>query len=142
MITIKFKADNFNLKFDLPIENIAELVRKDIEQNLKTPRSFDDSTLTPLTEDYAKLKLRKLGHKRIFDGFRKGKDKLMNSIMKEKVNETHWIVFVGNDNNDIMSYLQKGVRPMAGARRGFGVSKKSVSRMNKILKDKTKISFV
>lgn len=133
MIKVTTNAGGFDLETDLDMGLIAEALRVDIEENLKVVRSFDGSDVTPLKESYAKMKKKKLGHDRIFDGFRKGNDKLMNSIKKKKLNKYEYEVFVGNNNSDIMGYLQEGKKPLAGPRRAFGIDNEGLKRMGDAL---------
>lgn len=143
MISFEFKdIDKFftgNVKFDIPLKDIAEDIRQDVENNLKQSRSFDKSTLAPLKDNaYLKLK-RRIGRPEIFNGLRNGSSKLMNSIKVKKINNNHYQVYIGNNNNDIMYYLQEGKHPLAGIRRAFGVTQKRFSDIADKHNNKTKI---
>lgn len=126
--------DAFDITVDYDLETVAEAIRQDVETNLLKQRSFDNSIVTPLKEDYKKMKLRKLGHARIFDGFRKS-GKLIDSIMLRKINNEYFEIYVGNNNSDIMGYLQAGNKPMAGPRRAFGISESGLKRIARLMKE-------
>lgn len=133
MMNVEVDGKGFNIEIDVDVKVIAEALRQDIEDNLKFVRSYDGSEITPLKDSYAGYKQKKLGHSRIFDGFRKGNDKLFNSIKKKKQNKYEYIIFVGNNNNDIMTYLQQGKSPLAGPRRAFGVDMEGVKRIGEAI---------
>ena len=136
MITFDFDTKNIEyLKADYDLKIVAEAVQKDIEGNLKKVRSYDGSTIAPLKESYAKTKMAKLGHEKIFDGFRKGSKKLMNSIKIKKITNNHYQIYISNkyDNENIMKYLQEGKKPLNGARRAFGIGKAGVKRIAELL---------
>ncbi len=126
------------LYVDIPLKQMAREIKKDNEDNLKAPRSYDGSGLTPLKEGYYKKKKQKAG-KQIFDGFRKGKDKLMNSIIDKKINDNEYHVTVNDKNKMIMYYLQTGAGNMAGQRKGFGINQTGIDRIFK--KYPSKIKF-
>lgn len=131
--------DAFDIECSYDAEIVADAIKSDIESNLLLQRSYDGSQIAELTDKYRKLKLKKLGHARIFDGFREGDAKLINSIMMQKMNDDYYEVYVGNNNSDIMTYLQEGERPMNGPRRGFGISEQSIKRIGRQLNEAVKI---
>lgn len=132
--------DAFDIECSYDAEIVAEAIRTDIETNLVTQRSYDGSTLAPLKQNYKAKKLKALGHARIFDGFRQGEAKLLNSIKMREINKDYYEVYVGNNNSDIMTYLQEGRRPMNGPRRGFGISEQSIKRIGRQLNEAVKIT--
>jgi len=138
MITFDFDTKDIQyLKADYDLKTVAKAVKKDIEENLTTVRSYDGSTIEPLKKTYAKMKLAKLGHTTIFDGFRSGSKKLMNSIKMKKITDTHYQIYISNkyNNENIMKYLQEGKKPLAGARRAFGIGKSGVQRIARLLEE-------
>ena len=143
MISFKFKdIDRFftgKVKFIIPVKDIAEDIWQDIIINLKQSRSFDGSPLAPLKNNaYLRLK-RRIGRPEIFNGLRNGRSKLMNSIKLRKINNNRYQIYIGNNNNDIMYYLQEGKHPLAGIRRAFGVTQKRFSDIADKHNNKTKI---
>lgn len=141
MIKVNFKGfEKFEVKVNLPVPEIAEEVRKEIEDGLKSSRSYDGSNLAPLSIDYARMKKRKLGHANIFDGFRKGSKKLINSIKRKKVSDNVQEIYIGNNNNDIMVWLQTGAGNMKGKRKGFGITENNFRKIAEKFLRKTKIS--
>jgi hypothetical protein len=136
---IEFKVDSNieYLNFDYDLKTVAQAVKKDIEENLTTVRSYDGSTIAPLKPSYAKLKQDKLGSVSIFDGFRKGSAKLINSIRMKKISNYEYEIFVSdaNNNSNIMKYLQEGKKPLAGARRAFGIGKAGVQRVARLIEE-------
>ena len=142
MISIEFNdIDNLfrkEIKLEIPVKKIVEAVKKDVENNLTTVQAYDDSGIAPLKPGYYKQKKEKAG-KKIFDGFRKGSDKLINSVKSKMVNRNEGDIFIGNSNNDIMYYLQEGKSPLAGTRKAFGVSDRVLIKTDSILND-TKLS--
>ena len=56
-----------------------------------------------------------------------------------EMNKDYYEVYVGNNNSDIMTYLQEGRRPMNGPRRGFGISEQSIKRIGRQLNEAVKI---
>ena len=136
MITFDFDTKDIQyLKADYDLKTVAKAVKKDIEGNLKKVRSYDGSDIAPLKDTYAKRKLAKLGHEKIFDGFRKGSAKLMNSIKMERITNDHYRIYVSEDNNNekIMKALQEGKKPLRGARAAFGIGKAGVTRIAELL---------
>lgn len=123
---------------DIPLKQMAREIKKDNENNLKTPKSFDGSGLTPLKDGYYKKKKQKAG-KLIFDGFRKGSAKLMNSVIDRKISNEEYHVTINDKNKMIMYYLQTGAGNMAGVRKGFGINSETVNRIFK--KYPSKIKF-
>lgn len=126
--------DAFNVQVNYDLETVAEAIRQDVENNVVKQRTYDNSPLTPLKPNYKKLKEKKLGHSRIFDGFRKS-GKLIDSIMLRKINNEYFEIYVGNNNSDIMGYLQAGKKPMAGPRRGFGIGESGLKRIARLMKE-------
>jgi hypothetical protein len=140
MITFDFDSkDIYNIHAEVELEIVAKAVKKDIEQNLQKARSYDGSKIAPLKKSYAKTKYNKLRHTRIFDGFRKGKDKLINSVMMKKITDNHYQIFISdrNGNDEIMKYLQEGKSPLAGERRAFGIGKEGVQRIAALIERAT-----
>lgn len=138
MITFDFDTKDIQyLKVDYDLKTVAKAVREDIEENLIEVRSYDGSQIAPLKKSYAKMKSEKLGHTRIFDGFRKGSKKLINSIKMKKINDNHYQIYVSkaNDNENIMKYLQEGKKPLNGPRRAFGIGKAGVQRIAVFLEE-------
>jgi len=120
---------------DIPLKQMAREIKKDNEKNLRTPKSFDGSGLAPLKEGYYKKK--KAG-KPIFDGFRKGSAKLMNSVIDKKISNEEYHVTINDKNKMIMYYLQTGAGNMAGGRKGFGITEGTVNRIFKQYPSKVK----
>lgn len=139
-ISFNLSGDIFNksIDVDIPLTKISSEVKKTVEDNLKAPRSYDGSTLTPLKDGYYKKKKQKSG-KAIFDGFRKGKSKLFNSVISKKISLSEYNVTIEGNNKYIMYYLQTGAGNMAGKRKGFGINDNDVS--NILNKNKAKIIF-
>jgi len=138
MITIDSNLKDIQrLKVDIDLRAVASAARQDIEDNLKEVRSYDGSTIAPLKKSYAEMKRAKLGDRKIFDGFRSGSKKLMNSIKMKKITDTHYQIYISNkyNNENIMKYLQEGKKPLAGARRAFGIGKSGVQRIARLLEE-------
>jgi len=138
MITFDFDTKDIQyLKADYDLKTVAKAVREDIEENLIEVRSYDGSQIAPLKKSYADMKYKKLRQTRIFDGFRKGSKKLINSIKMKKINDNHYQIYVSkaNDNENIMKYLQEGKSPLNGPRRAFGMGKAGVQRIAVFLEE-------
>jgi len=139
-IEFDLNGDLFNkeLFVDVPLKKMSEDIRSSVEKDLKTPKSFDGSVLTPLKDGYYKKKKQKAG-KSIFDGFRTGKNKLFNSVISKKISDNEFHVTMTDKNKAIMYYLQTGAGNMAGERKGFGINK---DKLNGIFrKNNSKIKF-
>lgn len=130
--------ESFDVEIDFDMKTLAEAIQTDITDNLLEARSYDGSRITPLKKSYADRKKKVLGHARIFDGFRQ-ENKLMDSIMLRKINDYEYEVYVGNNNSDIMGYLQAGKSPLAGPRRAFGISQQGLKRVARSLNEAIKI---
>jgi hypothetical protein len=142
MITIDSNLQDIqHLKVDIDLRAVASAARQDIEDNLKEVRSYDGSTITPLKKSYAEMKRTKLGDRKIFDGFRSGSKKLMNSIKMKKITDNHYQIYISNkyNNENIMKYLQEGKKPLAGARRAFGIGASGVKRIARLLEEAIRI---
>ena len=138
MITFDFDTKDIQyLKADYDLKTVAKAVKEDIEENLIEVRSYDGSQIAPLKKSYADMKYKKLRQAKIFDGFRKGSKKLINSIKMKKINDNHYQIYVSkaNDNENIMKYLQDGKKPLNGARRAFGMGKAGVQRIAVFLEE-------
>lgn len=138
MITFDFDTKDIQyLKADYDLKTVAKAVREDIEENLIEVRSYDGSQIAPLKKSYADMKYKKLRQAKIFDGFRKGSKKLINSIKMKKINDNHYQIYVSkaNDNENIMKYLQEGKKPLNGPRRAFGMGKAGVQRIAVFLEE-------
>lgn len=139
MIKVEFTIANDELlnagfQFDLPLKEIAEEVKKNVVKDLTTPKSYDGSGLKPLKPNYAALKRKKLGHDRIFDAFRKGKEKLINSITVKKIsNREYWVIPGTVKNEMIMDKLTKD------GRKGFGITDSSLDKIVQYIIDKFKL---
>ena len=138
MLTFDFKLEGDELTkgvtLDLPLREIANEVKKAVETDLKTPKSFDNSGLKPLSPKYAAYKRKKLGHSRIFDAFRKGKNKLINSVIVKKIsNSEYWVTMSNEKQNMIMAKLQ------SQGRKGFGITETTINRILEFVKNKIKI---
>lgn len=146
MITIDFKLDedffNKTVKVEIPLRKFALEVKKSIESDLKGSRSFDGSGLAPLNKKYAERKRKKLGHSRIFDGFRKGKAKLINSVIVNKISNDEYDITITDANKDIMYWLQTGAPPMNGKRKGFGINDNKVNAIFSKLDKEIKLTYV
>ena len=138
MITFDFDTKDIQyLKADYDLKTVAKAVKEDIEENLIEVRSYDGSQIAPLKKSYADMKYKKLRQAKIFDGFRKGSKKLINSIKMKKINDDHYQIYVSkaNDNENIMKYLQEGKSPLNGPRRAFGIGKAGVQRIAVFLEE-------
>lgn len=144
MIKIDFQdvneLKNIKIDFDVSVEKLAEIIRSDIEKNLKTPKSYNETGLAPLKKNaYYKRKV-KAGRTKIFDGLSNSK-KLMNSVKAKKIDVNTSEVFIENSrkeksdatNAEVMYYLQEGNKPLAGKREAFGITKKSLDLVEKEL---------
>lgn len=134
MISIEIDgAKVFDIMFQVNLQEVAEAIKHDIEDNLMMVRSYDGSQITPLTDDYRKRKLRILKHDKIFDAFRRGQHKLINSVVVRKVTDWHYEVDMRTqENRDIMYRLNEGIG-MAGPRRAFGLGQSGFRRIKKSL---------
>ena len=140
MIGIRIdNRDVFDIEFQLDLQEVAEAVKADIEDNLMLVRSWDGSPITPLSEDYAARKRRHLKHDRIFDAFRTGNSKLINSVRVKKITDFYYEVDMRNQlNRDIMYRLNEGIRTR-GPRRAFGMGEEGMARIKKALEGIIKI---
>ncbi len=140
MIDININGKNaFDIEFQLNLQEVAEAVKADIEDNLMFVRSWDGSPITPLSEDYAERKRKTLGHDRIFDAFRTGNSKLINSVRVKKITDFYYEVDMRNQlNRDIMYRLNEGIR-MRGPRKAFGIGPMGMARIKKVLEGIIKI---
>ncbi len=140
MIDININGKNaFDIEFQLNLQEVAEAVKADIEDNLMLVRSWDGSPITPLSEDYAARKRKVLKHDRIFDAFRTGNSKLINSVRVKKITDFYYEVDMRNQlNRDIMYRLNEGIRTR-GPRRAFGFGPAGMSRIKKVLEGIIKI---
>lgn len=134
MIATEINGKNaFNIEFQLDLQEVAEAVKADIEDNLMLVRSWDGSDITPLSEAYSERKRKTLKHDRIFDAFRRGNSKLINSVRVKKITDFYYEVDMRNQlNRDIMYRLNEGIR-MRGPRRAFGFGKAGMARIKKAL---------
>jgi len=113
------------------VKAIAELVRADIENNLKKGLKYTGGKVAPLK----KSTIQRKGHSRVF--LETGK--LFNSIQVKKVGSAY-VVGVKPDRSDIMKYLQEGEPGKMKARPAFGITKAKLNLfVNKVLKGKKKI---
>jgi len=108
MFNIKIEFQNLDkltsatLSVDIPLKNIAQLIKEDIDKNLQTARSFDGTKIAP----NALRTIREKGHSRVFQG-RTGR--LLNSIRMKANGVNEYEVYVEQGrNNDVMKRLQKG----------------------------------
>lgn len=140
MIDIQINGENaFDIEFQLNLQEVAEAVKADIEDNLMLVRSWDGSPITPLSEDYAARKRKVLKHDRIFDAFRTGNSKLINSVRVKKITDFYYEVDMRNQlNRDIMYRLNEGIR-MRGPRKAFGMGAAGMARIKKALEGIIKI---
>jgi nicotinic acid phosphoribosyltransferase len=55
----------------------------------------------------------------------------------KKINNYEYEIFVSdaNNNSNIMKYLQEGKKPLAGARRAFGIGKAGVQRVARLIEE-------
>lgn len=121
---------NKGFSLELPIKEISDEVKKSVETDLKKPASFDNSSLKPLSRAWIKRK----GHSRIFDGLRKGKQKLFNSVISKRISKNeYWVTFSNDKNEMIMDKLSKD------GRRGFGVTDATLDRIVQYVINKEKI---
>lgn len=125
--------DVFNIEFDVDLLSVAEAIQQDIEDNLMRGRSYDGSAVAALKPKYAERKRKQLGHAKVFDGYRTGSNKLINSVAVRRINDFHYEVYIRGENSQIMGYLQEGRRPLAGPRRAFGLGQSGFRRIKKSL---------
>lgn len=132
MISIRTKTSGVDLSkyFQKKQETLPALILKlmkvtaeEQEENLRTPRSFDGSTLKPLSAKYRLWKSRVLGYTDIF----KGKElKLINSIRQRLINDLHGQVYIDKQRDTVMGYLERG------GRKGFGLGIRLQDKLKKI----------
>ena len=122
MIRIEFQDFDKIVKgftrLEIPVQEVAKEVQALQIEQLSTPKSYDGSQLTPLTKKYRDWKIKKGYPSAIFQLT----GKLLKSIRLKRINKESYEIYIDKDRADIMKYLQKGQRPMAGQRRGFGIS--------------------
>jgi hypothetical protein len=110
------------------VKAIAELVRQDIENNLKKGIKYTGGKVAPLRPATIKRK----GHSRVF--LETGK--LFRSIQVKKVGSAY-VVGVKEDRADIMKYLQEGDSGRMKPRPAFGITKKKLNEfVTKVFKKK------
>jgi len=108
------------------VKAIAELVRKDIENNLKKGIKYTGGKVAPLKPATIKRK----GHSRVF--LETGK--LFKSVETKKVGSAY-VVGIKPERSEIMGYLQEGNEKMK-ARPAFGITKKKLNEfVTKVLKN-------
>ena len=113
------------------VKAIAELVKKDIENNLKKGIKYTGGKVAPLKKSTIKRK----GHSRVF----LDKGLLFKSIEVKKVGGA-FVVGVKEERSDIMKYLQDGDPGRMKARPAFGITKKKLGTfVDAVLKKKSKI---
>lgn len=136
------KVFDLTAKINIPIDKITEEIRHNIEENLKQPKSFDNSTLTPLKKNaYWKRKV-KTGHTKIFDGLSTN-NKLVDAVKSKIINSSESEIYIDSSkkqnskttNAEVMYYLQQGKFPLAGQRRAFGITEKTLKKIDKLLSD-------
>lgn len=141
MFKVEFQdIDKFlksEIKIDLPIGKFAGIIADGITENLKIPKSYDNSRLAPLKKNaYYKRKV-KAGRTKIFDGL-SNSNKLRDSVKVKKISDKEAEVFIANTNkengatnNEVMYYLQEGGGSLAGPRKAFGITEKSLKEIEK-----------
>lgn len=131
-----------DIEFQLHLQEVAEAIKQDIEDNLMKVRSWDGSQITPLAEDYARKKRKQLKHDRIFDAYRRGQAKLINSVIVRKITDTYYEVDMRTAKNaEIMYYLNEGIG-MRGPRQAFGFGELGFKRIRKALDGVIKIKKI
>ncbi len=111
------------------VKAIADLIKNDIENNLKKGIKYTGGKVAPLRPATIKRK----GHSRVF--LETGK--LFKSIQVKKVGSAY-VVGVKEDRSDIMKYLQEGTPGKMKARPAFGITKAKLNQfVNKVLKKKS-----
>jgi phage gpG-like protein len=130
MIGLKIESNIKEFIASLPIslklkpkalEDISEIVRKDIEQNLVTGSGIDGASLTP----------KKRGGRLFYQT-----GTLLKSVQKRTgINEAE--VFINSSRAKIASYLQSGTSKMK-ARPFFGISRRAQLEIDKYLLTKDK----
>lgn len=110
------------------VKAIAELVKKDIENNLKKGIKYTGGKVAPLKKSTIKRK----GHSRVF----LDKGLLFKAINVKKVGSAY-VVGVSENRSDIMKYLQEGNPGVMKPRPAFGITKTKLSLfIDKVLKRK------
>ena len=113
------------------VKAIADLVKNDIENNLKKGLKYTGGKVAPLK----KSTIARKGHSRVF--LETGK--LFNSIKVSKVGSAY-VVGVKENRADIMKYLQEGDPGRMKARPAFGITKTKLKTfVDKVLRNKNKI---
>jgi len=116
----------------IPVKQAADLIRADVENNLNTAQSFDGSEITPLKESYREWKRAKGWST---DIFKAEKLWLIRAVRTKQMGKNRYRVFIADHRAKIMRYLQEGRAPLAGPRRAFGVSKKIIDKITKLMND-------
>jgi phage gpG-like protein len=110
--------DNLKLKENI-LQDIAEIVRKNIEYNIHSGISYKGTPLKP----------NKLGTQLFYHS-----GKLFSSVLKQKT-ISGYEVYISDERKEIAKYLQKGRKNMP-SRPFFGIGNKMKDEIKEYLKDK------
>lgn len=131
MLKIEFEGELKEVKANIPLTQIAELIRRDIENNLQsglTAQGGGVAALRPST-------VRQKGHSRVF--FRTGK--LIRSVKKTRISQNEFEVSIAEPRTSVASWLHFGTARMV-SRPFFGIGNKVLEQIDKAL-TKTEITF-
>ena len=100
------------------------MIKKDNEENLNTPRSFDGSALKPLSTKYLEWKKKHCSSTDIF----KGKElKLIKSVKVRSEGFNKIVIYIDSVRDTIMTYLEES------GRWGWGLSKRIEYKSKQII---------
>ena len=130
MIEVKFSEATFKLDLKLPLEQIAEVVKQGVENNLKGQKTYMGTPATPLELSTIESKRRKGQPLRIFEAT----GKLLKSVFKKKTGENEYMVSILPERHYIMSVLQiEGVGRKRTKRPAVGISPDVLKQVDSLL---------
>ena len=70
-------------------------------------------------------------------------DDIVEGVISALDKDYEYEIFVtdANNNSNIMKYLQEGKKPLAGARRAFGIGKAGAQRVARVIEEALKIKY-
>lgn len=130
MIEVKFSETTFKLDLKLPLEQIAEVVKQGVEQNLQGQKTYMGTPATPLELSTIRSKKSKGQPLRIFEAT----GKLLKSVFRKKLGEKEWMVSITPGRHYIMSVLQiEGVGRKRTKRPAVGISQDVLKQVDSLL---------
>lgn len=135
MLKVEFGKIVHKIEVELPLKQVAEVVKQGVENNLKGQKTYEGTPATPLEPITLRIK-ESLGQPlRIFEAT----GKLLRSVFRKKLNENEWLISIAPERFDVMAKLQiEGVGRKRTKRPAVGVSKETLQLVVDLL-SRTKV---